>query len=80
VNRSTNAVWKGTNVASTVGGDDFNGFSYFDATFTITSTNFFSIDTMVEFVHPTPAFTNGAPANISGVPENYGSVVVLKIS
>lgn len=79
VNRTTGAAWKGTNVASTVGGDDFNGFSYFDASFTITSTNLFSIDSMVEFAHPTPAYTNGAPANISGVPENYGSVVVLKI-
>lgn len=80
VNRSTNATYKGSNVASSIGGDDFNGFSYVDATFTLTATNFFSFDTMVEFQHANPLYTNGAPVNVSGAPEVYGSIVVLKLT
>lgn len=80
VNRSTNAIYKGSNVASSISGDDFNGFSYVDATFTLSATNFFSFDTMVEFQHANPAYTNGAPVNVSGTPEVYGSIVVLKLT
>jgi hypothetical protein len=80
VNRSTNATYKGSNVASSIGGDDFNGFSYVDATFTLTATNSFSLETMVEFQHANPLFTNGAPVNVSGAPEVYGSIVVLKLT
>lgn len=80
VNRSTNAIYKGSNVASSIGGDDFNGFSYVDATFTLSSTQFFSLETMVEFQHANPLFTNGAPVNVSGAPEIYGSMVVLKMT
>lgn len=80
VNRSTNAIYKGSNVASSLTGDDFNGFSYVDACFTLASTQFFSFDTMVESAHATtPTFTNGAPSNVAGTPEVYGSIVVLKL-
>lgn len=79
VNRSTSTIYKGSNVASSLNGEDFNGFSYVDATFTLTSTNFFSFETMVEYQHLTPAFTNGSPSNVAGTPEVYGSIVVLKL-
>jgi hypothetical protein len=79
VNRTTNTIYKGSNVASTLSGDDFNGFSYFEAAFTLSSANSFSIETMVEATNPIALNTLGAPANIAGEPEVYGAIAVLRI-
>lgn len=80
VNRTNGNIYKGSNVASSLSGDDFNGFSYVDATFTLTTTNLFSLETMVEAQHVTPTFTNGSPVGVAGAPEVYGSIVVLKLN
>lgn len=80
VNRNTGGTFEGSNVASSLTGEDFNGFSYVDAAINLAATNSFSLETMVEALHTNPLFTNGSPVNLSGSPEVYGSIVVLKVA
>lgn len=80
VNRNTGGSFEGSNVASSLTGDDFNGFSYVDAAISLSVTNSFSLETMVEAEHLNPLFTNGSPVNLAATPEVYASIVILKLS
>lgn len=77
--KSVDLTFRGSNVASSVAGDEFNGFSYFEASFAIVSAATFWIEQIIESVNPTPLTTLGSPANVAGSPEVYGAVVVLKL-
>ena len=54
-------------------GDQFNGVSYYDASFSISSTTLYTMDLM-----PESAGNAGLPCNFQGIPENYGSIVIVR--